>query len=302
MTSIRTFDELPNLTRNPSRGALRVIDLGTDQAGNRRGSRAYWTGQMWQLGTAAYWEALVAATPEPPTYQLGASLAEELGACILGGYGVPFAVGNAAFEALRHAGVFKLTRTWTAQRIERELLKEIPVGGRRARYRFPHQRSQRLASALDFVRDRPIPRDDRQLRNDLLTIDGVGLKTASWVVRNFRASDDVAIIDIHLVRAGVVAGVFNPAWRLPRDYELFELAFLSWAAHAGLRPRLMDSVIWSALARDARGARDILGIDSTGPKLRAVWPTTGVPSPKSIDKDNVGLLRRSSSPGVEYER
>lgn len=34
----------------------------------------------------------------------------------------------------------------------------------------------------------------------------IGPKTASWIVRNYRKSDCVAIIDIHIHRAGLLAG------------------------------------------------------------------------------------------------
>ena len=45
------------------------------------------------------------------------------------------------------------------------------------------------------------PKDDVVLRDALTAIPGVGLKTASWAVRNHRASDSVAVLDVHIVRA-----------------------------------------------------------------------------------------------------
>ena len=50
-----------------------------------------------------------------------------------------------------------------------------------------------------------LPQEPLSLREFLLQLHGIGYKTASWIVRNFTGSDDVAIVDIHLRRAGVIA-------------------------------------------------------------------------------------------------
>ena len=44
------------------------------------------------------------------------------------------------------------------------------------------------------------------LRDWLLAIPGIGPKTASWIVRNRTGSSAVAIIDVHILRAGTSAG------------------------------------------------------------------------------------------------
>ncbi len=257
------------------RGAHRSMLLQTTRTHNA--TRVdYWTGEPWQLGTAAFWEHIATTTPEPPTYRLGSTLAEEIGACLLGGYGMPFQLANAAYERLRTAGVFDRAANWTGDLIEGLLLTPLMVDGRNRRYRFPRQRSVRLAAALDVVRPLATladePRDDVAFRNLLLGIPGMGHKTASWVVRNRRASNHVAIVDIHIARAGVVAGVFLPSWKLPRDYLLFEQAFLMWASQAGLAARFLDACIWGILARNQAGALDILGTTSCG-QYKPVWPS-----------------------------
>jgi thermostable 8-oxoguanine DNA glycosylase len=101
----------------------------------------------------------------------------------------------------------------------------------------------------------------RQFRTLLTRLNGVGLKTASWVVRNLTRSDEIAIIDIHIRRAGVAAGVFDPDWVLPRDYLLFEEAFCAWAAAGGVRTADLDLCVWSTLARLGTTARLIFGVE-----------------------------------------
>ena len=56
--------------------------------------------------------------------------------------------------------------------------------------------------------DHPAPVVGVMLRDALTAIPGVGLKTASWAVRNHRASDSVAVLDVHIVRACEHLGVF----------------------------------------------------------------------------------------------
>ena len=256
-------------TLDQLRGERREIDLSETSA---QSNRVYWSGEPWQLGTAAYWEDVARSATPPSDHRLGRTLEEEVAACILGGYGVPFETGNAALQRLIEVGALNSTSCWSASRIELELQRPLLVRDRQRRYRFPRQRAQRIQSAMSQLRLHDIPADDLELRALLLTIPGIGPKTASWVVRNFRASDAVAVVDIHIVRAGLVAGIFSPDWKLPKHYDAFETAFLTWANRAGLRPSTLDAVVWGALAHNPRAARDILGRHANYQDLRPVWP------------------------------
>lgn len=172
---------------------------------------------------------------------------------MLGGYGVPGPVGNAAFVALRDAGLFdpSLGEEAAAAEMTRVLEAPLQVGSRRVRYRFHQQRPPRLAAALTALGAWDRAADDfgdSELRDRLMQLPGVGPKTASWVVRNYRDSDEVAIIDIHIHRAGLSAGVFCADWTLPRDYDRFENAFLTWAAAGQVSAADLDAAIWRLLS------------------------------------------------------
>ena len=110
-----------------------------------------------------------------------------------------------------------------------------------------------------------------ELRDELQQAPGIGPKTASWIVRNLRGSNDVAIVDIHIIRAGVVAGVFDTAWSVARDYSLFERAFLSWSRATEIAAAKLDSAIWAALSGRGTWSRQILGA-RPDQSLRPVWP------------------------------
>ena len=220
-------------------------------------------GEEWQLGTAAFWVQQAAAFPAGVgRHRLGANLREEVAACLLGGYGVSGPVGNAAFVALRDAGLLAegLAEDTMAEGMSAVLARQLDVGGRKMRYRFHQQRPRRLAAALAGLAawEPEAPAlDDLELRDRLMMLPGVGPKTASWVVRNYRDSDAVAIIDIHVQRAGIGAGVFCAEWTLPRHYDRFESAFLGWASVGSVSAADLDAAIWRLLSTLARLGRGI---------------------------------------------
>ena len=66
-------------------------------------------GDVAAFPTPAYWAYQVMARRierNAIRYRLGTSLKEEVGACLLGGHGIPAKVGVVAFEHLRRRGAF----------------------------------------------------------------------------------------------------------------------------------------------------------------------------------------------------
>lgn len=208
-------------------------------------------GQPHHLGTAAYWiDQAFAAPSREPALRLGKDLYEEIAACLLGGFGMPAEVALTAYEAVRQEGLLD-PPCHDPEPIRMVLERPLAVPGRArpVRYRFPRQRSDRLAAALHAATARSgWPDDDREFRDALAELPGVGIKTASWVTRNMRLSDDVAVIDVHIHNAGVAAGFFSEAWKLPRDYRRFEAAFCEVARLGGVGAAELDAVMWEQMA------------------------------------------------------
>jgi len=223
-----------------------------------RALRFYW-GYAHELGTAAYWAEQTRRRPTPIDFALGRTLAEEIAACLLGGYGIPAAVGLAAFLEVRGNGL--LHRAPSAAQLEAVLATPLRVPGRAStvRYRFPRQRSQRLAAALEVLNVSTPPHDSLELRDWLMSLPGIGPKTASWIVRNHHACDQVAIVDIHVHRAGIAAGFFSSSWRLPRDYAHFEDAFCQVARTARVAASSLDACIWDQMQSLGRAQQLLLG-------------------------------------------
>lgn len=225
-------------------------------------------GRSWQHGTPAYWiDATRDAVAEGrigsglSRHRLGTDIRQEAAACILGGWGMPYEIGIAAFNRVREH-MIKYSDPTPDPGVLLELLSDpLLVRGRQVRYRFAQQRSVRLAAALAFLGSRSAPTEHAELRNWLTQAPGIGLKTASWIVRNHFASDEVAVLDVHIVRTGIKSGIFphdaNPA----RNYEILEDLFLSWAQRGDVRASDLDAVIWAEQAFWARNPKRVVNSD-----------------------------------------
>lgn len=213
-----------------------------------------WGKPEW-VPSAAFWSSMLRlATDADGFVTREGDLAEEVGFCLIGGYGITAEINGAVHDMLLEHGIFDAGRRPSAGELEELLRRPVQVAGRTVRYRFPRQRAGRLSLALAYLEDTPPPDgDDLALRRYLMAIPGIGPKTASWIVRNWLGSDNVAILDVHVLRAGLRMGLFSQPVRLPRDYEALERRFLEFCAALGERPSLVDAVMWRCM-RNMGGA------------------------------------------------
>lgn len=202
---------------------------------------AYWKGQAWQHGYLGTYRH----------HRLGRSLPEEIAACLLGGFGMPAELGLAAFARVRDRGLLTAVPQFSA--LERALSEPFCTPHGSSRYRFPRQKARYLASCMKALQRLDLNLGDRSLRDLLTTLPGIGPKTASWIVRNHRDSDAVAIIDVHILRAGRCLGLFPSRWLPDRNYFELETKFLAFAAALGIRPSLLDALMWDYMRRFSDG-------------------------------------------------
>jgi thermostable 8-oxoguanine DNA glycosylase len=217
----------------------------------------YW-GRVDQLFTPAYWAIQAWLDPDPvePTYyRLGSTLQEEIAACVLGGYGMPAELGLAAFQRLCHLGL--LTQEPAEAMILEALRAPFVINGRSRYYRFPKQRARTLCQVLHAAFNEDIPSTDHDFRSWVLRFSGIGLKTASWITRNWFGSQQVAILDIHIYRAGVIAGIFHRTDSVVKHYLAMEQRFLAFAKAIGAAPSALDALMWRQM-REARHLTHIL--------------------------------------------
>lgn len=209
---------------------------------------AYWLGQYW-LREDEY---------RPSVHRIGQTFEEEVVACMLGGHGVPAEVGLAAFARVRDAGLIAESDV-TPETISDYLRRPLTVGTRQITYRFWSRKSTHLAATLRSLRENPPACSGRPLRDHLITLPGIGPKTASWIVRNWFGSDDVAILDVHVVRAGRLMGLYSEEDRVERAYSAMESRFLKLATRMGVSPANLDSLIWSNMRLSPRLVASLFG-------------------------------------------
>lgn len=198
--------------------------------------------------TPAFWKAF--AWKQEAFYRpraFGVTLKEELAACMLCGYGVPSELGVAAFERLRAENL--LTGQATAHEIERRLSLPLELAGRRIVYRFYRSKARALAAALEAFDHMELDRcqDPLEARRLLMLLPGVGPKTASYIVRNYYRSNDVAVLDVHITRASKLLKIFPQNADPQRDYLKLEQRFLEFACALGVPASVLDNLMWDGM-------------------------------------------------------
>lgn len=198
---------------------------------------AFWRGQAWQHEKIGTYEGL----------RLGHNLAEEVAACLLGGFGMKAEIGLAAFARLRDRQL--LEGTPSNYELETALAEPFSIRGTFRHYRFPKQKARYLSACLERLKTFDEPSDDAAFRDKLAEFPGIGLKTASWIVRNHRASKCVAVIDVHILRAGRHISLFSPEMEPQRHYRVLEKRFLSFATALGVATGMLDGLMWDYMRR-----------------------------------------------------
>lgn len=221
--------------------------------------------------TPAYWAYQVHANRligNHINYKLGETLKEEVGACLLGGHGIPANVGLAAFQHVKKHGAF--SDRPPAQETLLEWLKEpIEIEGRFVRYRFAKQKSRYLHEALKKLSKEQAPvGSGKELRDWLLDIPGIGYKTASWVARNWLGADDVAILDIHILRAGLLGNFFESDLTVERHYLKLEEQFIRFSEGLGVKASELDALMWLEMMSSSSSVHSIMSKGKNSSKSR----------------------------------
>ncbi|WP_186308650.1 hypothetical protein [Paraburkholderia sp. BCC1885] len=198
---------------------------------------AYWRGQAWQhteIGTFR-------------DFRLGRSLIEEVAACLLGGWGMPAELALAAYARVREREL--LRPGVSAIELEEALAEPFIFQGRARKYRFARQKARYLSGCLTRLSGFTPSEDDIAFRDSLNELPGIGLKTASWIVRNMRPLSEVAIIDIHILRVGRHLGLFPEDWEPDTHYRKLEARFVSFARAIQVSAATLDGLMWDHMRR-----------------------------------------------------
>ena len=94
---------------------------------------------------------------------------------------------------------------------------------------------------------------------DALFVGRPAFGQADSEVRLFKLdADDVAILDIHILRAGVLAGFFDAELTVERHYRELEDQFLAFSAGLGVRASELDALMWYEMMASRNSVAQIL--------------------------------------------
>lgn len=213
------------------------------------------------LYTPAFWKVqyhLMEMGCCTPSHIVGETAVEEVVRCLLGGFGLTSEISSLAFQRLRHRKL--IVKGVEEDELRAALFEPLLTGsGRKVRYRFYNQKSKYVSEFLNRSDiEKGLMKEDLAFRQWLTTVNGIGLKTASWITRNLMNSQNVAILDVHLVRAGKIAGIFDRCADVSRSYLDLESKFLNFCSALQVRPSDMDALIWINMKRSNQIALRVL--------------------------------------------
>lgn len=210
--------------------------------------------------TKSYWEVQYHLDDNSQSkYKLGANLKEEVVACLLGGYGLKAELGLLAFHRIKNLRLIR--PDVSLKELEDAIGAPFKWKGKEVHYRFSRQKSKYI---YWFLHSADIEELEGlcgcTLRDRLLSIKGIGPKTASWIARNCGNCEDVAIVDIHIYRAGRIAGFIKPEWDMHKDYYKIEAGFLDFCNSIHALPSKMDSIMWNQMKESNKRAIELLNL------------------------------------------
>jgi N-glycosylase/DNA lyase len=183
----------------------------------------------------------------------------EVVASILGSQ-VSFEMALAATDAIEAEGLLNYTgdRKGYAKRVTQVLCQSLcrPEWERNRRYRFPKARGEAIASTAEtFYKNSGSIKDFLECYHDPFSArryivgqaKGIGPKQASMVLRNIGYSDDLAILDTHLLRFMDLFGLreaSSSSVSTLRSYEKAEKDFLAYSFKAGWPAGILDQAVW----------------------------------------------------------
>jgi len=218
-------------------------------------------GSIYQLYTPAFWKLHYLLNDNFQTeneHRISNNIIEEVIVCILGGYGIPSEMGLLAFYRLKERGL--IVPNISFESVNEALSQPFLLdNGKEVKYRFYNQKARFVQQFLNKEDILNIPDfNDLELRKWLLNVTGIGPKTASWITRNWLQSERVAILDVHLLRAGVITGFFKQDFNIEKQYYELEQQFLNFCNCLEVKPSNMDAIIWSYMKKNNKLAINIL--------------------------------------------
>lgn len=195
-------------------------------------------------------------------------LRKELISCIIGSQ-IRFETAKAIMRNFNYLGVLDDIVWYNATNEEFKMLVASVLSNTRcgmpcsAAHRFPKLNTERIVALHCLLRSHSLyqlltqSENIKDIRKYLVKfIPGLGPKQASMFIRNANYSENLAILDIHLLRFIDMIGVYsNPSIASLSKYEQVEESFCGYAEELHVSPGVLDMAIWATMRAASESPR-----------------------------------------------
>lgn len=177
--------------------------------------------------------------------------------CMLGGYSITYEINLVAHEMLSlKPGLTRaalLAESFVSD--AEETLRALPIGPNNQRrlvsYRFPASKAKSLPKAAQWLETTGLwdltklfEVTSTLARERLLSCPGMGLKTASWFLRNIGHGKGLAIVDVHVARLATSLQLVPEGLDPIKDYLEFERLLCVHCSTFGFDVSELDLAMW----------------------------------------------------------
>lgn len=182
---------------------------------------------------------------------------------ILGGYGISYEENLSAFEVLKRKGYMSYSLyndmeecSGVIKKVYRELstpqFYPLTHTGERRRYRFTQKKAKEFVCANYWLWQecqwdilKKLKEVNRECqRKWLCNCPGIGIKSASWLLRNIGVDEDYAILDTHILRFLERIGFEVPTHMTDSWYRSIEEQMQHICQSLGIPLGKMDYLLW----------------------------------------------------------
>ncbi|TXF82497.1 hypothetical protein FUA23_21805 [Neolewinella aurantiaca] len=189
------------------------------------------------LFTPAYWKLQYhldhAEEDFSINHRLSDCIYEEIVGCMLGLYEFQCEYRTEIFYRITHMG----SKNWFRGNTVLNLILSI----------FPKFPTKRMQYITELISDKDSLHltidDDLKLRSQLLQVNGIGWKNASWITRNFLDSEKVVVLDSNVIKACFKMGLYEGLKNRSSDYLRMEETFIEFCRILDVIPSKMCSIM-----------------------------------------------------------
>jgi Thermostable 8-oxoguanine DNA glycosylase len=182
---------------------------------------------------------------------------------LLGGFGISYELNKSALQILKQRGLFNekyyrdknnlfLIEEKIREQFSLQQFSPSTINGQLRKYRYIETKPITISAAGSWLwekcewklYDSMQEMNTTELRVWLCSCPGIGLKSASWFLRNIGISDDYAVFDVHVIRFLDYLGFDIPTPLTEKMYLKLEESLRKVCSNVGVSLGKIDYLLW----------------------------------------------------------